>query len=231
MLHDLDQERREAGTASKFTPSYLDGRLLAIQTTVNRGLLSELNVTPRPPCARLEEELRTALGYGGQADPNVASVACRQWEGSFYYIVGYVLNGAVAYSRSWLGVFSVPLVGSSELLAAAENTFPDRTLAIETLSPEIRDDLTFLAHGVNWGDAHNRLTAIVYSFDGHEIRPVWSLAGLSQGHIEVQGPRIRLTYLSSPLGPGYESVRGIVETYEVTPSGVELQERSETRRP
>jgi hypothetical protein len=234
MLHDLNRERREAakaGTASKFTPSYLDSRLLAIQTIVNKGLLSGLKVTPRPSCRRLEVELRTALGYGGQADPNTASVICSQWEGGSYYIVGYVLNGAAAYSRSWIGVFSVPLEGSCELLAAAENTLPNRTVALEPLLPQIRGNLSFLVHGVNWGDAHNRLTAIVYSFDGHEIRPVWSLADLSQGQIEVQGPRIKLTYLSSPLGPGYESVKRIVETYEVTPSGVELREHSETGRP
>lgn len=236
MLQDLDEERRKAATtttaSSTFTPSYLDGRLAAVEVAVNSGLLSMLNASPPPSCSVLEQDLRAALGPGGQANPSLASTQCVRWNGSIYYVVGYALSGAATYSRSWIGVFAgTPLGGTYRLLGSAENTLPNKTLSVKLLPRPVNGKLSFLAYGINWGDAHNRLAVIAYSLGEGKLEPVWSQEDLSQGQVKVQGDKIELTFLNSPFGPGYQSVHEISETYDVTDSGIKLEKRSEGPRP
>lgn len=235
MLQNLDEERRKAaGTtaSSTFSPSYLDERLAAIEAIINSGLLSMLNASQPPSCEILERDLRTALGHGGEANPSLASAQCVRWNGSVYYVVGYALPGAATYSRSWIGVFaSTPLGSTYRLVGSAENTLPNKTLAVKVLTGGVNRKLSFLAYGINWGDAHNRLTVIAYSLSEGKLEPLWSQEDLSQGQVRVQGDTIGLTFLNSPLGPGYESVHEISETYDVTDSGIKLEKRSEAPRP
>lgn len=235
MLQSLDAERAAAATttaSSKFTQDYLDKRLATIAAEVNIGLLSSLNAQPPPACGDVEEELRSALGYGGRPDPRVAGVVCTRWNGSVYFVIGYELAGAITYSRSWIGVFAPSASGGRyQLLAAAENSLPSRTLALLPLPLPIKGKLSFLAYGTNWGDPHNRLTVIAYSLRESKLEPIWSRSDLSQGELKIEGGRIKLTFLSSPLGPGYKSVHEIAEAYEVTSSGIKLREHSEGPRP
>jgi len=235
MLQNLNEERSEAaatGASSGFTQGYLDKRLADITGTVNSGVLSKLNARPRASCAGLQEELRSSLGYGGRPDPNVASVVCVQWSGSVYYIVGYALAGAATYSRSWIGVFAPSTLGGTyQLVTSTDNSLPSKTVALKKLPFPIKAKLSFLAYGINWADAHSRLTVIAYSLSGSQLEAIWSRPDLSHGELKVEGARIKLTFLSSPLGPGYKSVHEIAEAYDATPSGITLRQRSERPRP
>ncbi|MFB3815951.1 MAG: hypothetical protein ACE14L_17745 [Terriglobales bacterium] len=230
MLHAFHEERQQAaetGTSSEFTIDYIDGRLKTIEAELNSALASMLAGPARPACGDVQEDLRSALGHEGHADPNVASAVCIEREGKVYYVVGYSLAGAATYSRSWIGVFgpSVP-GGQYRMLSAVDNSLPSKTIALWPKPLQMDDKIVVLAYGVNWGDAHNRLTVIAYSFDGHTLNPIWSRSDLPQGQIKIEGRKIKLTFLSSLLGPGYKSVHEIRETYRVTSSGITLEKRS-----
>jgi hypothetical protein len=235
MIQQLENERLEAakaGATSKFTATYIDERLAAIGASVNQGLLSELNAPSRPSCEALEGELRAALGYGSVEDPHVASVTCMPSKGRVYYVVAYALTFGVAYSRSWIGIFA-PSVGDGQYqtAASAADSLPSKTVALKPLPIVVGGKLSFLAYGINWSDAHNRLSVIAYSLSKGRLEPIWSRADLPEGDIKLEGTKIKLTLLSSPLGPGYESVHEISEVYEVSGSGIRLEKRLESPRP
>ncbi len=234
MLQELDQERMEAakaGTGAKFNFVYINRRLTEIETSLNSGLALTLRSPDRPSCDALQDQLRHSLGYRGEPDPNVASVLCLPNARVAYYVVAYALTCGATFSRSWIGLFGPPPDGTSfGLLASAENTLPNKTVALVGLRPGVGGRLTFLAYGINWGDAHNRLTLIAYCYTGKRLNPVWSRADLPEGQLKVDGAKIELTYLSSPLGPGQSSVRSVTQTYRLTPAGIELA-RPSRRRP
>lgn len=233
MLHDLLQEGRGiAGNAQrpKLSPDDYSRRLLAIQSEVNRGIAAVLNANPHPPAEELQAELRNTLG-SGKDDPYVAAAVWFPQASGKVYVVAYQLLGGIASSRSWVGVFGSSNGGRGwRLEAAVDNSLPNKTIALQPLNYPGQRGITFLAYGINWGDAHNRLTVLAYSFDGGKLQSVWSRADLPNGEVKAEGGSIELKFLNSMLGPGYKSVRRVSEVYRVTPAGVILLKHSEAPR-
>lgn len=236
MLQELYQQVREAaearlreGRQPEYTWQDYNRRLLQIQGLINQGIVSALNQQPRPSGGELERELRYVLGAGIPAETKASAFSFHMASHELY-VVAYALGIGATSTRSWIGVFGPPGLGNAyALLASVENSLPDKTIALQPLYHPPEQGLTFLAYGFNWGDAHNRLTVIGYSFDGEKLESVWSKPDLPQGQISVEGKRISLVFLSSALGPGYD-VREITEIYRVTSSGMRLERRSERPR-
>ncbi|HEY6273047.1 MAG TPA: hypothetical protein VIX19_13790 [Terriglobales bacterium] len=216
MLQDLAQERSEAtqtGQEAKFTPAYINARLSEIEVSVNSGILSLLNRTPTVRALEVQQELRDLQ----ERDDTVGVFSCGTGSQTFY-IVGYALIGAITSSRSWIGAFgSGPEDGSFKLLASVDNSLPDKTLALQRLSCDADTGNTFLAYGVNWGDAHSRLTVIAYSFGGNVLRSVWSRRDLPEGRLTIEHGTIVLNFMSSLTPPWVE----LQESYQLTPKGIE----------
>ncbi|MGH9862041.1 MAG: hypothetical protein ACRD35_01310, partial [Candidatus Acidiferrales bacterium] len=237
MLQELYQQVHVAAEATlregrqpEYTWQDYNRRLLPIQAVVNQGIVSALNRQPRPSAQDLENELRDVLGFRNP-DAQLASAFSFQTSSRKVYVAAYALGIGATSTRSWIGVFGPLGLGNPyALLASVENSLPDKIIALHPLNDPEEQGLTFLAYGINWGDAHNRLTVIAYSFDGHKLKPIWSRADLPQGQIRVEGTKIKLTFLSSLLGPGYKSVREITEIYRVTSSSIELEKRFERPR-
>lgn len=224
MLRELDSERSEAaksGQAGKFTGAYLDRRLSAIGGVLNRELGSALGGETAPNCEGFQEDLRRSLGFGGEPDANIASVLCIPRDRGTYYVVAYALAGAATYSRSWIGVFGPSgIAHKNQLLASAENRLPDKTVALAHLPDAEGGGVRFLAYGINWGDAHNRLTVIAYRLMGQNLKAMWSRTDLPEGQVKVEDGKIDLSFLSSAFGPGNKSVHLIKESYRVTAAGI-----------
>lgn len=230
MLEELDRARLDAARnkskRTAFTPRYINMRLAAIGAVVNGALESTFSATRRPNCEALQEELRSALGRG-RPDPNLASILCL-WRAQADYVVGYDLTEGPVYSRSWIGIFGPSAHdGRYRMVASEQDTLPDKTIALALLPRDGHGELRFLAYGINWGDAHNRLTAIAYVLNDRILRPIWSRTQLPEGQLRVQGGTIQISFLSSALGPGYGGVRSVAETYRVTPTGIKLENRTE----
>ncbi|MGA2629123.1 MAG: hypothetical protein ABSG54_02820 [Terriglobia bacterium] len=226
MLQQLERDRSEAGkTHRQFTADEIEQRLIRIQRVVNQGILSLLNQTSPPARGQLEKSLWRMQGIPeGSTGPGLASVLSNETSGRRVFVVAYTLVGAIAMSRSWIGVFgSDESGGPFEVLASADNTLPNKTVAVELLGTPRRKGLVLLAYGVNWGDAHNRLTVIAYSFSGRRLEPIWSRADLPQGEVKTEDDKIKLTFLSSPLGPGHKSVHSVTQIYRHTPAGIRLE--------
>lgn len=231
MLQDLSRDRlgaaKKKSMHSAFSPQHLNRRLAAIQGVVNDALVSMLAAAPRPSCKVLQGKLRSTLSSHGGPDPNVASVLCTKGNRATYYTVAYALTVGPAYSRSWIGVFG-PSAHRNEyrLLATAVDTLHNKTVALANLPRNLYGQMRFLAYGINWGDPHNRLIVIVYTFNGHQIKRTWSRTGLPQGKVTVRKHRIVLSFLNMAVGPGFSGVRTVTKVYRVTPCGVEIESTS-----
>lgn len=235
MLRELDEARLRAAASGKtatFTMAHIKTRLAAIEKTVN-GELSETLWGPlHPGCRTLQEQLRRALGYRGEPDPHVASVICSRRTARPFYVIAYALAGAVAHSRSWVGVFGPSRQGSGAyaLLAGVDNSLPNKTVALAPLLASSGGTLQFLAYGVNWGDALNRLTVVAYRLTGSTLALIWSRENLPEGKITVEHGTIRLRFLNAALGPGHKGVHWLEETYEATATGIVLRRRTRAPR-
>jgi hypothetical protein len=232
MLEVFSGELREAAKErdpTKFPPKEYNRRLSMIEAAFNQGIVSALNARTSPSAGELESELRHALSPNGP-DPNVASVFTCELSGRSLYVVGYALGVGAIASRSWIGVIASPGNGKpSEVLAGVEDSLANKTVAIQPLGSGAQGGLTFLAHGINWGDPHSHLTVIAYAFDGHSLKTLLTRSGLTQGQVKVEGERIELTFLTMALGPGYPPVPVRTELYRLIPSGIKLEKSWEEK--
>jgi len=223
-------EATKEGRQPDYTLEDYDRWLLEVQSVSNQGIASTLNQQPRPSAQELENDLRRVVSPKFAAETQ-ASVFSSHTATRTLYVVAYGLGAFATSTRSWIGVFGPEGDGKPySLLASVENTLPDKTIALEPLSHPGAEGVTFLAYGINWGDAHNRLTVIAYSFKGGELKPMWSRVELPQGQIKVEEGKIKLVFLSSPLGPGYKSVHQVTEIYRIGSSGIRLEKRIEGAR-
>jgi hypothetical protein len=222
ILQDLRREESEASknkSQAKFTPQYISARLFQVEPFISQGILSLLNQTPPVRPAELARQL-AEMQEGGN---DVASAFGCTANGRTTYIVAYALAGSVTFSRSWIGAFGPPATGGgNKLLASTDNSLPDKSVKVQPLNCAGEGGLTFLASGVNWGDAHNRLTAIVYALRDRRLRVVWSRADLPEGQAYVAQRRIVLTFETS-LARLQKGNRQRTETYRLTPSGMKLE--------
>ena len=229
MLTDLARQVRESAEIAhkedrqpKFSWEDYNRRLLQVQGLINQGIVSALNRQPRPSEGELQNELEEVVGLGVNPE-NKASAFSFQTAAGKLYVVAYELGVLVTNSRSWIGVLGSPAEGKPcVVLASVENSLPNKTIAVRPLSQPGDSELTFLAYGINWGDAHNRLTVIAYSFTGEKLRAIWSRTDLPEGQVRVVDGKIDLTYLSALTGAGDKSVRSIAQTYRLTPAGIKL---------
>jgi hypothetical protein len=233
MLEAFSRELREAAEErdpTRFPPKEYNRRLSLIEAAFNQEVVSAVSARSRTSAAELQNELRRALSPR-EPDPNVASVLAYEFSGRSLYVVAYALGVGAIASRSWIGI-----VGSRgnakgyEVLAGVEDSLPNRTVAIEPLGSAGQRGLTFLAHGIYWGDPHSHLTVIAYAFDGRALKTLLTRRDLTQGQVKVDGERIELTFLTFAQGPGYPPVPERTEIYRVTSSGIKL-ERSWEEKP
>lgn len=222
-VHESAEAALKEGRQPQFSWEDYNRRLLQVQGLVNQGIGSALNRQPRPSGQELQDELRDVVGLGVGPE-NKASAFSFQTAARKVYVVAYALGVGPTDSRSWIGVFGCQGEGKPcGLLASVENSLADKTIAVQPLSHPGEPGLTFLAYGINWGDAHNRLTVLAYSLADQKLKAIWSRADLPQGQLKVRDGKIKLDFLSSPLGPGYTSVHAVTEVYRLTSAGVRLE--------
>lgn len=83
-----------------------------------------------------------------------------------------------------------------------------------------------LVYGTNWGDAHNRLNVIAYSFGPHKLEEIWSRTALPGGHIEIGPGGFELSFYTT-LDNFQRTER--TETYLVTKGGIHLRSAANSK--
>jgi len=80
-------------------------------------------------------------------------------------------------------------------LATVTNFIPRTDLSYEVLPQLAWDDLRFFIYGFRPGKSQPRLTAILYSFDGHNLKPLWQTVDVYDGKMDVDKDKVTIKYL------------------------------------
>jgi hypothetical protein len=201
---------------------------LEVERLLNKGILLLLNTKPSLLPEELRQKLNAALETAppDQNNETMAFVFPFDHPQRPSYVIAYYTGYCAICSRSWIGIVG-PKEDRYEIVASIENSLPNLSLTVVPLGAGVGGSTRFLAYGRSWGDAHGRLNAIAYSFDGQHLQKIWSREGLPQGKITVTQAEIVLSFLTS-LRP---RSRERTEVYNITPEGISRRHASERPGP
>jgi hypothetical protein len=157
------------------------------------------------------------------------AVFASSWKGGTVIGAGYTL-GWNDYDRENVLMIFASRDGKSRM-AALTNLVPRTDLHYEILPAQGWDDLRFLTYGFQLGKSQPRLTAILYSFDGQNLKSLWETHDVYDGKMDVQKDKVVIRYLKEDeyirevtakrKPPRHEAV------YLITPTGLQLQDEHE----
>lgn len=153
-----------------------------------------------------------------------AAVFVQPWRGATLIGAGYTL-GWSDYDRVNVVALFEAREGKTRL-AGLTHFVPRTDLHYEFLTPQA-EGLRFIIYGTRLGKSQPRLTAILYAFDGHSLKPSWETQDAYDGKMEVARDKVVIHYLKEDeyiretahgrKPPRHEAV------YKITPSGLELE--------
>jgi hypothetical protein len=149
----------------------------------------------------------------------------QSWKGQVVIGAGYTL-GWTDYDRTNVIAIFPNQLGHSRLITVT-NFVPRTDLHYAFLQEPEGDALRFFIYGFRLGKSQPRLTAILYSFDGQNLKNLWEVGDVYDGKIDFEKDRVVIRYLKED-----EYVREQAErrkpprhqtVYTITPTGLEVQ--------
>jgi len=151
------------------------------------------------------------------------------WKGQMVIGAGYTL-GWTDYDRQNVVAIYTSAAGKSHLATIA-NFVPRTNLNYEVLPQLAWDDLRFFIYGTRPGKSQQRLTAILYSFDGQNLKPLWQTTDVYDGKLDVDKDKVTIKFLQEDeyidaVQRGRHPARHLA-TYQLTANGVQFVEEHE----
>ena len=147
------------------------------------------------------------------------------WKDQVVVGAGYTLGWSDIDRTNVIAIFSSHL-GHSRLVTVT-HFVPRTDLHYAFLQEPAGDALRFFVYGFRLGKSQPRLTAILYSFDGQNLKNLWETDDVYDGKIEFEKDRVVIRYLKED-----EYVREQAErrkpprhrtVYAITPEGLQVQ--------
>jgi hypothetical protein len=180
------------------------------------------NRTPTDVEVRRElESVFSLLHYPAVAQPVAFA---HPWKGQIVIGAGYTLGWTDLDRQNVLAIFTSS-AGQTHL-ANVSNVIPHIDLHFEILPQLAWDDLRFLTYGTRLGKSQTRLSVILYSFDGANLKSLWESRDLYDGRIDVVNDKVTIRHLNED-----EYVQAVeakrkpsryLATYQLTPAGIQL---------
>lgn len=153
----------------------------------------------------------------------------RPWKGQVVIGAGYTLGWNDNDRTNVVAVFSSRL-GHSRFVTVT-NFVPHTDLHYAFIQEPEGDALRFFVYGFRLGKSQPRLTAILYSFDGQNLKNLWEADDVYDGKIEFEKDRVVIRYLKEDeyvheqaerrKPPRHQTI------YAITPGGLEVQSEEE----
>jgi hypothetical protein len=153
----------------------------------------------------------------------------QSWKGQVVIGAGYTLGWSDYDRANVVAIFS-SLLGHSRLITVT-NFVPRTDLHYAFLQEPEGDALRFFIYGFQLGKSQPRLTAILYSFDGQNLKSLWEAHDVYDGKMDVEKDKVVIRYLREEeyareqahgrKPPRHETV------YAITPGGLEVQSEQE----
>ena len=154
-----------------------------------------------------------------------AAAFAHPWKDQVVVGAGYTL-GWTDYDRVNVLLIFLSQGGHSHLVTAT-NFVPHADLHYAFPEEPEGDPLRFFVYGFRLGKSQPRLTVILYSFDGQNLKSLWETQDLFDGKIEFDKDKVVIRYLDED-----EYTHAMAErrrpprhetTYALTPKGMEVQ--------
>ncbi|MGO8787293.1 MAG: hypothetical protein ACLQVL_07915 [Terriglobia bacterium] len=151
------------------------------------------------------------------------------WKGQTVIGAGYTL-GWTDFDRQNVVAIFTSNAGKSHL-ATITKFVPRTDLHYETLPQLAWDDFRFFVYGNRLGKSQERLSVILYSFDGQNLKPLWEKQDIYAGEMDVTKDKVTIKYLKED-----EYVDAVqrkrhpprhLATYQLTSAGIELSDDHE----
>jgi hypothetical protein len=207
----LDESGEITGQIQKAVLDHMQAWLAADPSRVE-------SVTARRELERIFYNLR----YPTEARP-----ACfdQSWKGATLVGVGYTLFWTNYNRVNVLALFEKR--EGKVRLAAVTDFIPMVDLAYEFHPPAGSEDFWFFARGTRPGKSQQRLSTILYAFDGQTLKPLWEKRDIYDGRMDIGESKVVIRYLKEEeymreqahkrKPPRHEA------TYLITPRGLELE--------
>jgi hypothetical protein len=159
--------------------------------------------------------------------PTEAKPACfdEPWQGATLLGVGYTLYWTNYNRVNVLALFEKR--AGKVRLAAVTDFIPMVDLAYEFHPPVGSEDFWFFARGTRPGKSQQRLSTILYAFDGERLKPLWEKRDIYDGRMDIGESKVVIRYLKEDeyvreqahnrKPPRHEA------TYLITANGLELE--------
>jgi hypothetical protein len=151
------------------------------------------------------------------------------WKGQVVIGAGYTLGWSDYDRVNVVAIFSSRL-GHSRLVTVT-NFVPRTDLHYAFLQEPEGDALRFFIYGFRLGKSQPRLTAILYSFDGQNLKSLWEARDVYDGKIDFEKDKVVIRYLKEEeyareqahrrKPPRHQTI------YTITPGGLEVQSDQE----
>ena len=159
--------------------------------------------------------------------PTSAKPSCfdAPWKDSTIIGAGYTLHWT-NYNRANVLAIFVKSAGKVRL-AAVTHFLPMVDLLYDFPPSQGSDDFRFFAYGTRPGKSQPRLSAVLYSFDGQDMKSLWETRDIYDGKLDVGENQVTIRYLKEDEYIR-EQFRGRKPprhqaNYRITSTGLELE--------
>jgi hypothetical protein len=180
------------------------------------------NRTPTDVEARRElESVFSLLHYPEVAQP---AAFAYPWKGQIVIGAGYTLGWTDFDRQNVVAIFTSS--GGKSHLVTITNFVPRTDLNYEMLPQLAWEDLRFFVYGFRPGKSQPRLSVVLYSFDGQNLKTLWQSQDIYDGKIEFLKDRVIIRHLNED-----EYVQAVEEkrkpsrhlaTYQLTATGIQF---------
>ena len=151
------------------------------------------------------------------------------WKDQMVIGAGYTLGWTDFDRQNVVAIFSSS--GGKSRLVTVTNFIPRTDLHYQVLPPLAWDDLRFFIYGYRLGKSQERLTVVLYSFDGQSLKSLWESRDIYDGEMNVLKDQVTLKYLKEDEYVHAVQRKGKpprhLATYQLTATGIQLLEEHE----
>ena len=182
------------------------------------------NRTPTDVEVRRElESVFSLLHYPEMAQP---ATFVFPWKGQLVIGAGYTLGWTDFDRQNVVAIFTSN--GGKSQLVTITNFIPRTDLHYEMLPQLAWDDLRFFIYGSRLGKSQERLSVILYSFDGQNLKSLWESHDFYDGQMDIVKDKVTIKFLKED-----EYVEAVqrerhpprhLATYQLTATGIQFLE-------
>lgn len=186
--------------------------------------MAEWMANRTPTDVEVRRELENVFSLLHYPEVALPAAFAQPWKGQMIVGAGYTL-GWTDFDRLNVVAIFASSAGKSQLVTVTD--FVPRTDIHYEMLPQLAwDDLRFFVYGMRLGKSQPRLSVVLYSFDGQNLKRLWESRDIYDGKMDFAKDKVTIRYLKED-----EYVRAVqkkgkpprhLATYQLTPAGIQL---------